>query len=274
MKDICLTISELRRITQKFYLESGKDFRRYAISSLKYRVERIMKAYNAKSADELLSFMKGNRVFYENFIYDIQVPVTEMFRDPEMWAALVKQIFPKLAKKKSIQILLPACSTGEELYSLLLMLKHANLLEKSKITVSVLSKKNEQLIREASYSLKKRDQTEKNIELLPEEFDRDNLILLQNDTFRPNVELLNNVVFTYDDISKTDYYGKFDLILFRNHLIYYNDQLHKETMRQLYDALVKGGFLILGYGEQTGTLYKRRLKEVVKGERIYKKNTF
>ena len=271
MTKTCINISDLKRITQNFYIETGVDFRQYADSSLKYRVERIMKSYNLLTADELLQLMRGNKQFHDNFIFEIQVPETEFFRDAEMWIAFQKQILPKLAKKSKVQIFVPGATTGDELYSLMFFLHKAQILEQCEITVSVLHKKNELSIQQAVYSTKKLDQTKKNLEMINPDLKPDDIFSIKPDTFVPKIRIGENVKFIYGDLSSLDFQNKFDLIVFRNKLLYFNEKSHKESIRSLYDALQKNGYLILGIGEDPGELYKRRLKESVKGERIYKK---
>jgi len=271
---ISLSITDFRRILQHLFVETGYDFREYAVSTLKFRIERVMKSYNFEAGEELLSFMSGNKTFQESFVSDLQIPGTELFRDPEMWSALRKHVLSKLPTKKPIQVFVPSCVSGEELYTLIIWLNEAELLDNVELTVSILTPKNELVIRQANFNIRKSDQTKKNIELLDTDKTFDDFFNVKQDYFTPKLRLPAQTRFIVSPFVKTDYLNVFDLILFRNKLLNYNDKLHREAMHVLHDSLVKGGHLMLGIGENTGELFKRRFKEVVKGERIFKKNSF
>jgi len=274
LTDICLSITDFRRILQHLFVETGYDFREYAVSALKFRIERVMKSYNFETADELLSFMNGNKTFQENFVTDMQISDTELFRDPEMWTALRKHVLSKFPTKKPIQIFVPSAVGGEELYSLVIWLNEAELIDNAEITVSILTSKNESVIRQGNFNIRKTDQTKKNIELLETDKTFDDFFTVKQDYFTPKLRLPAQIRFIVSPVVKTDYLNVFDLVLFRNKLLNFNEKLHRETMHVLHDSLVKGGHLVLGIGENPGELFKRRFKEVVKGERIYKKNSF
>lgn len=269
----CLTISEIKQITQVFYKETGYDFREYAIGSLKYRLEEIINSYNFDTPDEMINFLKSSKVFQQSFASEIQPHGTEFFRDPEMWKALKKVVFPKILKKEKAKILVPQCAGGEELYSLLFWLQDSDLLDKAEIKVSILSPKSEDFIRKASYTLRKLEQSKKNIELLANKKSFDDYFEQKPDYFRPKIKLPENLTFIKKDVNLLDFGAdNFDLILFRNKLIYYNEKRQKEVMRNLSNFLNRNAYIVLGIGEHPGDLFKRRLKEAVKGERIYKRS--
>ena len=131
MADILLSISELKLILQEIFIKSGEDFRNSAIASIKHRIETLMIKHNYIAVDDFVEKIRKDEFFVDELIFELCVSATEMFRDPEMWTALQTQILSKFRKKTNIEIAVPFCTTGEELYTLMYILNKADLLEKT-----------------------------------------------------------------------------------------------------------------------------------------------
>lgn len=270
----CISISDLRQITNSLYAETGYDFRDYALGALKYRIERVMRSYNFETSLELISFLSGNKTFQDNFVSDLQISGTELFRDPEMWSALKKNVLSKFAKRKPIRVFVPCTVTGEELYTFINIMNDVDLYDDLELVVGVLTNRNELQVKQAVFSMRKAEQTKKNIELLDTEKTFDDYFAIRQDTFTSKIKLPPDTRFIVQSLLKTDSSNMFDIVVFRNKLLNFNDKMHREAMQILYECLNKGGHLLLGIGELPGELYKRRLKEIVKGERIFIKKSY
>src|SRR5512145_1850023 len=124
------------------------DFADYALTSFKRRIERIMDSYNFKYPEFLLNKLQDDPGFFDLFIHEISVPSSEMFRDPSLWRILREETIPGLLNEitQTLKIWLPNSVSGDELFSLCILLKEMGLLEKVQITVSAISDKSLELI--------------------------------------------------------------------------------------------------------------------------------
>jgi chemotaxis protein methyltransferase CheR len=111
---------------------SSYDFSQYSHTSLKRRLIRILLEHEM-SMDELTSRMSSDSGFLESVIRKVTVHTTELFRDPDVWKMIMSQLLPLYAGQEVIRIWHPGCSTGQEIYSMLIVLDHLNLLGKSKV---------------------------------------------------------------------------------------------------------------------------------------------
>ncbi|MCK5367364.1 MAG: protein-glutamate O-methyltransferase CheR, partial [Cyclobacteriaceae bacterium] len=127
-------IIDIRKLTEIIKTKYGYDFTDYAISSFKRRILRIMELYKFISVDALAKKIGDDPVFFEEFISEITVNVTEMFRDPSFWRVLRDKIIPNiLLNNKRVTVWHAGCSSGEEVYSMAILLKEMGILESSKI---------------------------------------------------------------------------------------------------------------------------------------------
>ena len=266
-----LTISDIRSILQEIFIRTGRDFRNYAYSSIKRRIELIMFNQGCETADDLLARLRKNDLFPEKILSDIYIPATEMFRDPEMWNAMQKQVFPKLSKKQNLKIAVPSCVSGDELFTLMILLQKANLLDNTKVSVSVICKDNLELIENVNYPLKKLDQIKKNLSLLSENLQTDEMFKINGKFFSLADTFSDYIEYTTKDFFRDENAVGFDLILYRNKLIYFSSQLQSQTIEHLTEKLNRGGYLALGIGEDIGIVNKRKLKIVNKTENIFRK---
>ena len=109
----------------------GYDFNDYSKASLKRRIDRLFTLDKFPSFAEFRYRIKSDEAYLKRFVEEVTVNVTEMFRDPSFYAALKKEVLPKLATYPLIRIWHAGCSTGEEVYSMAIVLHEANLLQKS-----------------------------------------------------------------------------------------------------------------------------------------------
>ena len=127
-------IVDIRNLTEVIKTKYGYDFTNYAISSFKRRILRIIGLYKFNNVDALTKKISDDPSFFEEFISEITVNVTEMFRDPSFWRVLRDEIIPNiLLNHKKLSIWHAGCSTGQEVYSMLILLEEMDLLEKAKI---------------------------------------------------------------------------------------------------------------------------------------------
>lgn len=248
MQDI--EISDLRRITETIREQYNYDFTNYAMSSFKRRILRIMELYKFSSVDLLIKRLKEDRIFFEEFLAELTVNVTEMFRDPSFWRELRDHIIPNiLLNHNTINIWHAGCSSGEEVFSMAIMLKEMGILDRSKIIATDIDKVILQKAKQGIYPLKNMELNEKNYIRYQGTSSLYKYFKDENGRAVMDKSLVDNVSFREHDLVQGIVFNKFDLILCRNVMIYFNQTLQNQVLKKLHESLFKYGYLIIGSKE-------------------------
>jgi chemotaxis protein methyltransferase CheR len=257
-------------ITYKEYLHilkgcSPYDFCEYSDNSIDRRIQKVMRDYNLNMA-ELIYRTRNDEEFVEQVVEAITVNTTELFRDPIVWSYLHSNILPKLKSLPKINIWHAGCSTGQEVYSHVIMLHSLGLLEKANIVASDISKKALEIAKKASYkdSFNRQRYLENFANSFPPDkqpkfdnyfdiSDKDDLLILKP-------EFKDAIKFVKHDLVKEDlpFYNKFDIIFCRNVLIYFNGNLQSKIIQRFHDNLVPSGTMILGTHETINGFFKTK----------------
>jgi chemotaxis protein methyltransferase CheR len=251
------------------------DFKNYALTFFKRRVENFIKLYNFKDAEGFIQKIEKEKDFFELFMRDLCVETTEMFRDPSVWRLLREDILPKnVFNTPNFKIWLPEISSGEELFSLVIVLKKLKLLENVQIIGSTISELHLERIKSGIFDPKKIETNDANYSRIFSEGQLTDYYTLKEDKAYWDVSLIENVKLTKQNIIFDDYPKGTKLILFRNQMIYYNQILQERFMKIMYNSLVPGGHLLIGNNERieywnsekdyvlvsdTESIYKKRL---------------
>jgi len=242
--------------------QSQYDFSDYSEKSLKRRVERLLVENNMGIADLILK-LKKDQEFLEQIVKDITVNTTELFRDPEVWQELRQRVLNKVKDFPSINIWHAGCSTGQEVYSLAILLNELGILDKCNIYASDLNTDVLDFAKKGIYKYRfnlsylsnfdivvkqnKYNFTE-NIEV---DYEKYFTIDKKNDRIIINEFLLNKPVFKKMELVKMEnlFDQHFDIIFCRNVLIYFNLELQNKLISFFHKNLNDEGFLILGKHE-------------------------
>ncbi len=251
----------------------GYDFEDYALESLKRRVDRIMEMHHFTSLEQLELKIFSDKVFAEYIVKEITVNTTEMFRDPAVWKTLREDILPTICKNDKVRIWHAACSSGEEVYSMAILLKELGLYDKVSLIASDI---NVDVIETAKKGIYKRF----NFETHKQNYINSGGTRDFNSYFKSmneqsmaiDLDLIKNVDFRKHDLVNGNVFSKFDLILCRNVLIYFNLGLQDKVIEKFNQSLFSNGFLVVGSKEtiawcQNAKLYKTYNIQ----DKIYKK---
>lgn len=253
-------ISELIKTIKQV---SGYDFSEYSRRSFRRRIEKILEDNNLEIKKLIKKLKKADQKFINKFISDITVNTTELFRNPPVWHSVKYRILPKLKDQQQIDIWHAGCSTGQEIYSMLILLNELDMLDKANIYASDINsmalskaKKGEYIYRFNIEYLQNFDEV---IRKNPYNFEEYNdipyskyfLIDQAKDKILIKDFLKNKTNFKNHDLVKRKnvFLKKFDLIMCRNVLIYFNLSLQSKVLNFFYDNLKFPGFLVLGYHE-------------------------
>lgn len=260
---------------------SKYDFSEYSEKSLKRRLQKVL-TDNKLNITALVNKIKNDSDFVEKIVKEITVNTTELFRDPQVWHAVRYAILPKLKNNSVINIWHAGCSTGQEVYSMMIILNELGLLDRAKIYATDL---NEDVMNAAYAGIYKYrfnigylDNFDKVIKENPynyEEYydipyDKYFLIDKPTDTIKMNDFLREKPVYKKHDLVKdgNPMYVKFDIIFCRNVIIYFNYNLQSKVFDLFHRNLYDNSALILGMHETILGSYSVKFQK--KGHVYYK----
>ena len=227
----------------------GYDFTDYSRASLKRRINRLFTLDRFPSFAELRYKVKNDDTYLQRFVEEITVNVTEMFRDPFFYKAIATEVLPQLSTRPFIRIWHAGCSTGEEVYSMAILLEEANLLQKSllyatDLNPSVLEKANKGI-----FPLSQMKQYSKNYILAGGKNDFSSYYTANYDHVIFKDTLRSKMIFSTHNLVSDYSFNEFQLILCRNVLIYFDKDLQARVFNLFDDSLEKLGYLALGAKE-------------------------
>lgn len=254
-EDVTYFINNLNSISEY-------DFTSYSEKSITRRIEKVV-TDNNMDVKALIEKMKKNRDFLAKIVKDITVNTTELFRDPKIWHTIKYSILPEYKDKEELKIWHAGSSSGQEIYSMLILLNEMNLLEKSTIYGTDI---NEDMVAEARkgvykyrFNLDYLDNFNKVIRENPYNIDDHNNVPYEKymdinksqDTIRILPFILQKPEFRVHDLVKDGniFNIEFDIVICRNVLIYFNNNLQNKVFDMFYKSLKTGGYLILGLHE-------------------------
>ncbi len=245
-----IQIVDIRKLTETIKSKYGFDFTNYAMSSFKRRVSRIIELYKFSSVEALMHKILEDAVFFEEFISEITVNVTEMFRDPPFWRELRDKIIPNiLLNHKKVTVWHAGCSSGEEVYSMAILLQEMGILQHSKIVATDIDDVILAKAKEGIYPLKNMDLNEKNYVRFRGENNLAEYFEVKNGKAYMDRSLVKDVSYRKHDLVNGIVFSKFDLVICRNVMIYFNQTLQNDVLKKLHESIFKYGYLAIGSKE-------------------------
>lgn len=245
-----IEIVELRKLTEIIKNKYDYDFSNYAMSSFKRRVQRVLELYKFASVETLIKKLHDEPKFFKEFLSEVTVNVTEMFRDPSFWRELRDNIIPNiLLNHNTISIWHAGCSSGEEVFSMAILLKEMGMLDKSKIVATDIDTDILTKAKSGIYPVKNMDLNQKNYVRFQGLQDLSKYYKEENGKAIMDKSLVENVSFREHNLVDSDAFSKFDLILCRNVMIYFNQTLQNNVLKMFHESLFKYGYLIVGSKE-------------------------
>lgn len=250
----------------------GYDFTQYSKSSIKRRVNRICLIDKFTSFAELRYQLRNYPSYLQRFVEEITVNVTEMFRDPQFYKALREEILPQLGTYPFIRIWLAGCSTGEEVYSLAILLKENNLFHRSLLYATDINPDVLEKARDGIFPISKMKSYSENYILSGGKKDFSSYYTANYNFARFNDDLKDKMIYATHNLVSDRSFNEFQLIICRNVLIYFDKDLQSKVFKLFDDSLDSLGFLALGSKEtiRFSTLEKNYKKH--KTEKIYRKS--
>ena len=248
------TENALQKIFILLRTQTGHDFSQYKTSTIHRRIQRRLAVHQIETIEGYVKYLQQSPVEVGALFNDLLIGVTSFFRDPEAFAALEQQIIPKLLASKpagtAIRIWSPACSTGEEAYSLAILLQERMEALKQEYKVQIFATDiDSQAIVTARAGLYPASIA---ADISAERLTRFFTAEPDGSAYRIHREIRNLLAFSEQDVIKDPPFSKLDLISCRNLLIYMGGELQKKIIPLFHYALCPGGLLFLGTSETVG----------------------
>lgn len=269
-------IVDTRTVIKTLLDDFGYDFRDYALTSFKRRLEDVITNNGLKDAEGLIAKLNSNKNFLNEFLLEVIPNTTEMFRDPSFWRTLHDNVIPEMMRSTTNKpkIWLASFDSGEELYSLAILLKEMNLLDKVQIYANYLSDKGLDNIKSGRMDLKQIETNEANYQRLNGNNRYSAYYRTDSVSATLDTSLISDVNFIKQKNVIDNEPGAIKLVLFRNQMIYQNQNLQDKTLLTIANSLVAGGFLAIGIKETLeNTNTSNKFTVFNENEKLYKRKS-
>jgi chemotaxis protein methyltransferase CheR len=264
---------ELRLLIEAIYLKYSYDFRDYSGASIKRRVNHALLQFDCKTISALQERVLHDSSAFLQLLQFLTIPVSEMFRDPTHFLAIRQEVVPLLKTYPSIKIWIAGCSTGEEVYSMAILLREEGLLERTIIYATDINPRSLEKAKQGIFALG-------NIRAYTENYQKAGGQRAFSDYYTAAYDfaifdktLRENVTFADHSLATDSVFSETQLISCRNVLIYFNKKLQDRAFGLFHDSLCHRGFLVLGSKETLDfSAYSNDFEALVKQERIYRKS--
>ncbi|ACT04753.1 CheR family methyltransferase [Paenibacillus sp. JDR-2] len=263
---------EIELLLEALYRYYGVDFRNYVMPTIRRRVWNRIRAERLRTISGLQEKVLHDRQAFERLANDFSINVTELFRDPSFFKAFRDKVVPRLKDYPRIRIWHAGCSTGEEAYSMAILLHEEGLLEKTRIYATDM---NEAVIEEAKLESFPLDRLASYAHNYAQSGGRKSIkeyvsVTSDRAEFRPF--LGEKITFAQHNLAVDESFNEFHVIICRNVMIYFNSYLQNRVHELFYESLSPSGFLGLGHKESiTFTSFTDCYKEMEANEKLYRK---
>ena len=263
---------ELKALLESIYLKYNYDFRRYSIASMKRTVVHAMNRMGCQTLPILQDKVLNDQECFYDLLQSLTIPVSEMFRDPTYFLALREKVIPHLKTYPSLKIWVAGCSTGEEVYSLAILLQEEDLLERTTLYATDI---NPRSLEKAEKGVLSKDAIQKFTQNYQESGGKRSLSDYYTSAFDSvifNSSLKKNLTFADHSLVTDAVFLETHLISCRNVLIYFDRELQDRAFWLFHESLCQKGFL--GLGSQETIQFSQHAKyfdPFVKKDRIYQR---
>ncbi|RYX89642.1 MAG: protein-glutamate O-methyltransferase CheR [Comamonadaceae bacterium] len=263
---------ELRLLMEAIYLKYSYDFRDYSRASQKRRVLHALEQFGCATISALQEKILHDASVFAQLLQFLTIPVSEMFRDPTFFLALREQVVPRLQTYPSVKIWIAGCSTGEEVYSLAILLREEGLLERSLIYATDINPRSLDKARQGIFSLGSIKGHTANYQKAGGKRAFSDYYTAAYDAAIFDKTLCENITFADHSLATDSVFSETQLVLCRNVLIYFNKKLQDRALGLFHESLSHRGVLGLGSKESIDfSAYADRFEAIDKPERIFRK---
>lgn len=253
-------------------LKYGYDFSGYSKNSFLRRMNRFMNIFQIPDLEMLSAKIMEDEFFFGKFLEEITVNITEMFRDPPFYRALRDKVLPELKTYPYARIWDAGCSTGEEPYSLSILLHEEGLKARSRIYATDINRKVVSQAAEGIFNIQDIIHYTTNYHLIEGKQAFSDYYHAKYNRAIIEDFIKKNIVFSVHNLATDGSFNEFNLIVCRNVLIYFDRQLQEKVFKLFFESLSMFGYLALGNKESlTLSNYSDCFEVVDRAQKIYRK---
>ena len=241
---------ELDVLLEAIHRRYGYDFRGYSRIHIVRRVKSFLAKSGQDSVAELIPKVLRDEAFFEKMVFELSVTVTQMFRDPSVFKSIRTKVVPILRTYPFLRVWVAGCATGEEAYSMAILLKEEGLYDHSTIFATDFNDTALEKARDGIYDLGQIRQSTENYQRSggPKSFSE--YYHAEFGAAKLDQSLKNKLVFANHNLATDSVFSEMHLILCRNVMIYFDKELQDRVFGLFSDSLVRGGFLCIGTSEE------------------------
>jgi chemotaxis protein methyltransferase CheR len=268
-----VTNDETKNIIHLISQKYGIDLSGLAMASLRLKISRFCKDHQIHTYESLITRLSVEPDFIEPFMQGISASSPDMFRDPELWIFLREQILPGiLADSKTTRILIPDAVSGEEIYSMAILLKESGLDQQIRLTATCLNNSIRKQISNGPLSKGRYKNCKDNYLVFNPSSNLDKYFLHRDGQYYRKSGLLKPVDIMVQQEYQAGIPIHAKLILYRNRLIYLNQETGRRMIGRMFDQAAKGCIFIIGIKESFNYLgLKDRVRVISSDLNIYSK---
>ncbi|WP_406792355.1 CheR family methyltransferase [Candidatus Clostridium eludens] len=263
---------ELYLLLEAVNMKYGYDFRNYSRAHIKRRVLHRMSMLEIDSIAEMQHRILYDRELFNNLLSDFSINVTEMFRDPSFYKAFREKVVPVLKTYPYIRIWHAGCSTGEEVYSMAILLKEEGLYDKAQIYATDFKRAVLEKAKDGIYQINDTKEYTYNYQQAGGKSSFSDYYIAQYGSVAFEPSLKKKITFAEHNLVTDGVFGEMHVVVCRNVLIYFNKELQNRVINLFSDSIPNGCFLCLGSKESMQfSTSADRFEEFVSSEKIYRK---
>jgi chemotaxis protein methyltransferase CheR len=274
LKETNVVDIELKLLIEGLYLKYNYDFRHYSLASVRRRVEAIMNRYGFVTISLVQDRILRDTDFFMACLQFLTVNTTEMFRDPHYFLAIREKIVPHLSTYPSLKFWIAGCSTGEEVYSLAILLEEEGLLGRSLIYATDINPMNLKNAAQGIYSVDQIKKFTGNYQKAGGKKSLADYYTAAYNSVEMSPHLRKNVVFADHSLATDSVFCEVQMVSCRNVLIYFDKELQDRSFELFHDSLSHHGFL--GLGEKESLRFSKNAEQFEPFsalDKIYRKKT-
>ncbi len=272
-----ITPEDIEKIEIDLFLKAlharyGYDFTQYTQASIRRRIRHLLEKTKHARVSDMIPKLLHDEAFFQSIIYDFSITVTEMFRDPTFYRSIRENVIPYLKTFPFIKVWHAGCATGEEVYSLAILLKEEGLYDRATIFATDFNENALKKAKEGIYPLKELRQYTSNYQTAGGKSSFSEYYHAQYELAILDQSLKKNITFANHNLVTDGVFSEMHLVLCRNVLIYFDRDLQNRVLKLFLESLAYGGFLCLGSKETIQfSEVQNAFKIIDSWEKIYQK---
>jgi chemotaxis protein methyltransferase CheR len=247
VETIQISDEELKSLTDAIHKRHGIDFSCYEPKSLKRRVVRVLHIFKLSAVHELWIKILKEPSFIFPFMDELSVGLTAMFRDPVLWKKMKQMLKHELSNLNQLSIWHAGCSSGEETYTMGIVLKESGYTKPTKARATDISKQAMETAKKGEYNKMKAVEYIQNYSQYNPISSLTKYYREEKDSIWMDTRLINHVTFDYHNLITDPFTNRYDIIFCRNVMIYFDNAAKQKLFTKFYDSLNPGGLFIIGF---------------------------